>query len=156
MLNRLRERLQGALGRRHATPQATQSLSPESGAGAAETRTPTRIQTRILKVGSQRVAFGLNWQHCGDTTFFPSHSFERYYQAVRRFLRFGRVGPVRVSLVTTDGQAGVLANLQRKADAAEIMFGKLVSLMRDGLDIRQKDNFNTKLELPKWLSSTHK
>ena len=116
----------------------------------------TAGQIRVLVTKPEIAGFGLNWQHCGDTTFFPSHSFERYYQAVRRFLRFGRVGPVRVSLVTTDGQAGVLANLQRKADAAEIMFGKLVSLMRDGLDIRQKDNFNTKLELPKWLSSTRK
>lgn len=62
MLNRLLERLQGARGRWRASPQAPRAPSPESGTGAAETRT----QTRILKVGAHRVAFGLNWQpHAG-------------------------------------------------------------------------------------------
>jgi hypothetical protein len=34
--------------------------------------------------------FGLNWQHCSDLSFFPSHSFEMVYQLIRRFWRFGQ------------------------------------------------------------------
>jgi hypothetical protein len=109
--------------------------------------------TKLVTKG-EIAGFGLNWQHCGDMTFFPSHSFERYYQCVRRCLRFGRVGAVRVGLVTTDGQAGVLANLQRKADAAEAMFGRLVELMRDGLDVRRMERFTNSIEVPSWVSST--
>lgn len=110
-------------------------------------------QIRVLVTKPEIAGYGLNWQHCGDMTFFPSHSFERYYQCVRRCLRFGRVGPVRVSLVTTDGQAGVLANLQRKAEAAEAMFARLVRLMGDGLDIRAANNLTNKIEVPSWVSS---
>jgi hypothetical protein len=35
-------------------------------------------------------AFGLNWQHCNHMTFFPTHSYEQHYQAVRRCWRFGQ------------------------------------------------------------------
>lgn len=110
-------------------------------------------QVRVLVTKPEIAGYGLNWQHCGDMTFFPSHSFERYYQAVRRCWRFGRVGKVRVGLVTTDGQAGVMANLQRKADAAEAMFARLVALMRDGLDVRRSDVFPNRAEVPSWMSS---
>lgn len=110
-------------------------------------------QIRVLVTKPEIAGYGLNWQHCGDMTFFPSHSFERYYQCVRRCLRFGRTGAVRVGLVTTDGQAGVLANLQRKAEAAEAMFARLVRLMGDGLDIRAANNLTNKIEVPSWVSS---
>jgi hypothetical protein len=35
-------------------------------------------------------AWGLNWQHAHRMTYFPSHSYEQYYQAVRRMWRFGQ------------------------------------------------------------------
>jgi hypothetical protein len=43
--------------------------------------------------GDQAVVagFGMNWQHCADTGFVGlNDSFEQYYQAVRRFWRFGQ------------------------------------------------------------------
>ena len=33
---------------------------------------------------------GLNWQHCNHSVFFPTYSYEQYYQAIRRFWRFGQ------------------------------------------------------------------
>jgi hypothetical protein len=72
-------------------------------------------------------AWGLNWQHCNRMTFFPSHSYEQYYQAVRRCWRFGQTKPVTVDIITTEGGANALANLQRKADQADRMFEALVS-----------------------------
>ena len=42
-------------------------------------------------VTKQKIAgWGMNWQHCSHMTTFPSHSFEQYYQGVRRCWRFGQ------------------------------------------------------------------
>lgn len=96
--------------------------------------------------------FGLNWQHCSNMTFFPSHSFEQYYQSVRRCWRFGQKNPVRVHIVTTPGESGVLQNLQRKAAAADKMFSRLVMEMNHSLGIRQSNEAVTKTELPIWIN----
>ena len=96
--------------------------------------------------------FGLNWQHCNHMTFFPSHSFEQYYQAVRRCWRFGQKNPVTVDVVTTAGEIGVLKNLQRKADQADKMFSQLIQLMNKELKKKKNLNeFTKNMEVPKWL-----
>lgn len=96
-------------------------------------------------------AFGLNWQHCNHTTFFPSHSFEQYYQGVRRFYRFGQTKPVYVDIVTTEGEECVSQNIKRKAKDAEIMFSMLVEQMNNELKVKKAKEYNNKMELPKWL-----
>ena len=53
-------------------------------------------KTRGLITKSKIAGFGLNWQHCAHVTMFPSHSFEQYYQSVRRCWRFGQTKPVTV------------------------------------------------------------
>jgi hypothetical protein len=95
--------------------------------------------------------FGLNWQFCNHCTFFPSHSFEQWYQAIRRFWRFGQKRQVTVDVVTSEGERGVLANLQRKADAAEKMFAQLVSLMNNELSVNHNQKPTTKEIKPSWL-----
>lgn len=96
-------------------------------------------------------AWGLNFQNCAHETYFPSHSFEQYYQAIRRCWRFGQTRDVTVDLVVTDGDAGVLANLQRKAAQADTMFASMVRSMHDALGIDTTRNFTTKQEVPSWL-----
>ncbi len=96
-------------------------------------------------------AWGLNWQHCNHMTFFPSHSFEQYYQGVRRCWRFGQEKPVYVDLITTEGESGVMKNLQRKAVAAQKMFERLVKYMSDAIKIEKSTNYNDKVEVPSWL-----
>lgn len=96
-------------------------------------------------------AFGLNWQHCAHQTTFPSHSFEQYYQAVRRSWRFGQTRPVTVDIVTTEGETGVLLNLQRKAAAADVMFANLVGNMRDAVRIERSAGKTKAMEQPSWL-----
>ena len=44
----------------------------------------TKGEVRVLVTKPKIGAWGLNWQHCHRMTFFPSHSYEQYYQAVRR------------------------------------------------------------------------
>lgn len=95
--------------------------------------------------------FGLNWQHCHHQTFFPSHSFEQYYQSVRRSWRFGQKNAVTIDIVSSEGEADVLKNLQRKAHQSELMFTELVEYMNNELRIEQKNEYTKKEEVPSWL-----
>lgn len=114
----------------------------------------TKGQIRVLVTKPIIAGWGLNFQHCSHETFFPSHSFEQYYQGVRRCWRFGQTKPVQVDLVTSEGERGVLENLKRKADAADAMFAKLVELMNDHLSIRRGTDFTTISEVPSWLGTS--
>jgi len=103
-------------------------------------------------VTKQKIAgWGMNWQNCAHMTSFPSHSFEQYYQGVRRCWRFGQTRPVVSDIVTTEGEQSVMENLQRKAKAADQMFSSLVAQMQQSLHIERSRNFTTKEEIPAWL-----
>jgi hypothetical protein len=108
-------------------------------------------RARVLITKPKIGAWGLNFQHCNHVTFFPSHSFEQYYQAVRRCWRFGQKRPVKVDIVTTEGERGVMRNLQRKSDQADEMFSRLVAEMTNALSIERANNMTKKLEIPSWL-----
>ncbi len=112
-------------------------------------------KARVLITKPKIGAWGLNYQHCNHVTFFPSHSFEQYYQAVRRCWRFGQKRPVRVDIVTTEGERGVMRNLQRKAEQADAMFSRLVAEMNNALAIERTNNRTKKVEVPAWLSPTN-
>ena len=71
-------------------------------------------------------AWGLNFQNCARVVLFPTHSFEQYYQGVRRCWRFGQRRSVKVDVVGTYGLSGVMANLSRKSTQADEMFSRLV------------------------------
>ena len=108
-------------------------------------------QIRVLVTKPRIGAFGLNWQHCARMTFFPSHSYEQYYQGVRRCWRFGQRRSVTVETITTPGELGVLKNLQRKAQAADKMFSELVAHMNDALHLSRGAAFQEREEIPSWL-----
>lgn len=106
---------------------------------------------RVLVTKPKIGAWGLNFQHCAHVTFFPSHSFEQFYQAVRRCWRFGQQRPVNVDVITTEGGRDVLVNLQRKTAAADRMFERLVALMQRQLEIDRVSAFTMREEIPAWL-----
>lgn len=108
-------------------------------------------RARVLITKPKIGAWGLNFQHCNHVTFFPSHSFEQYYQAVRRCWRFGQKRTVRVDIVTTEGERGVMKNLQRKAEQADDMFSRLVAEMNHAIKIDSRTNFGKQMEIPTWL-----
>lgn len=112
-------------------------------------------RARVLITKPKIGAWGLNYQHCNHVTFFPSHSFEQYYQGVRRCWRFGQNLPVTVDIVTTEGERGVLKNLQRKAAQADKMFSNLVAEMNAAISIERDTQFTNKQEIPTWLSKTN-
>jgi len=105
---------------------------------------------RVLITKPRIGGFGLNWQHCSHMTFFPSHSFEQWYQGIRRCWRFGQKNPVTVDIITTEGEVGVLKNLQRKAEAADKMFTQLVNEMNNELKVQQLEEYKIKTEAPEW------
>jgi len=106
---------------------------------------------RVLIIKPKIGAFGLNWQHCNHMTYFPSHSYEQYYQCVRRCYRFGQKRKVNVDLVYTQGDENIISNLERKKTQAEEMMDKLVVEMKNSLDIRNIQNFDNRIEVPEWL-----
>jgi hypothetical protein len=97
-------------------------------------------------------AWGLNWQHCSDITVFPSHSYEQYYQAIRRCYRFGQKKKVKVSNIISEAEAGIMQSIRRKTAQAEKMFSSIVSHMGDAMHLVSSDYFPNKEVIPSWLS----
>lgn len=108
-------------------------------------------EARVLVTKPKIGAWGLNLQGCAHVSFFPSHSYEQYYQGVRRCWRFGQERAVVVDVVTTPGEEKVLANLQRKAANADRMFEHLVGNMNNALTVHSNGAFHGKVEVPSWL-----
>lgn len=111
----------------------------------------TSGQLRVLITKPKIGAWGLNFQHCAHMTAFPSHSFEQYYQCIRRCLRFGQLRNVEVDMVTTEGELDVIKNLQRKAVQADKMFDALMTHMNSALAIERMNAHTTQEILPSWL-----
>lgn len=108
-------------------------------------------KTRVLVTKPKIGALGLNFQHCAHVTYFPSHSYEQYYQAVRRCWRFGQQSEVRVDIVHTEGEAKVIENQNRKAIQAQRMFANLVAEMNNAIGHRADRSHNKTMEIPQWL-----
>ena len=108
-------------------------------------------KARVLVTKPKIGAWGLNFQHCAHVCYFPSHSFEQYYQAVRRCWRFGQTRPVVVDVVHTEGQSKILENLNRKAEKAAQMFENLVGEMNNAISVDGRREHSKEVRVPKWL-----
>jgi len=106
---------------------------------------------RVLVIKPKIGAYGLNWQHCAHVVYFVSHSYEQYYQAVRRCWRFGQMRPVTVDIIRTEAQERVMQNLKRKSQAADKMFSDLVRYMNDALNVNGHKEYIGKMEVAGWL-----
>ena len=95
-------------------------------------------------------AFGLNWQHCNHTTYFPTYSYEQYYQAIRRFYRFGQKKDVYVDLVLSDGQSRIIESLQVKKAKANEMFSQLSKNVNSIYEVQKKE-FSKEILTPNFL-----
>jgi hypothetical protein len=108
---------------------------------------------RISKVvtKAQIAGFGLNWQHCDYMAGFANHSYERYYQEVRRFWRFGQKKPVTADTIVSSAQIGVLKNMRSKAVACDVMFTQLVAEMNNAIGLDRTRKFDIEEQVPSWL-----
>jgi hypothetical protein len=107
-----------------------------------------KIKKLITK--PKMTCFGLNWQHCNHTVYFPTFSYEQYYQAIRRFWRFGQTRNVMVDLVYSDGQKRVLDSLIAKTAKANELFSKLNSSLHQSFEVTDKA-FNKEIKLPSFI-----
>ena len=103
-----------------------------------------RIITKAKMTG-----MGLNWQHCNHSTFFPTYSYEQYYQAIRRFWRFGQKNEVTIDLVISDGQTRVLEALQQKTEKAIQLYSNLTKAVNTNF-VETKKEFNKEIITPKF------
>lgn len=104
-----------------------------------------RIITKAKMTGQ-----GLNWQHCNHSIFFPTYSYEQYYQAIRRFWRFGQENDVTIDMVTSSGQKRVLEALQQKTEKAIQLYENLVKNVNREFNA-SKTEFNQKINKPKFV-----
>lgn len=106
---------------------------------------------RVLITKPQIGAWGLNFQNCARIVYFPSHSYEQYYQAIRRCWRFGQTRDVTVDIVLCEGERKVMENLARKAAAADVMFEHLVREMSNASGVAKRAAGTIPTEAPSWL-----
>lgn len=93
---------------------------------------------------------GLNWQHCNHTVFFPTWSYEQYYQAIRRFWRFGQKREVTCDMVISEGQERVLEALEQKTNKAIELYSNLVQAANATYTHKTKESTTT-IKLPEFL-----
>jgi len=107
-------------------------------------------EIKRLVTKARMTSMGLNWQHCNHTVFFPTWSYEQYYQAIRRFWRFGQKNEVTCDMVISDGQERVMEALQQKTQKAIELYGNLVSSANRSYTEIVKP-FDKKITLPEFV-----
>lgn len=108
-------------------------------------------QARVLVTKAKIAGLGLNLQHCAHVVTFVDHSYEKFYQCVRRCWRFGQKRPVTLDVIATEGEVNVKRNMERKEQLASLMFDSIVRHMNDAMTVKA-DQSTVRLETPAWLS----
>jgi len=99
---------------------------------------------------AKMTSMGLNWQHCNHSVFFPTWSYEQYYQAIRRFWRYGQTKPVTIDMVISDGQTRVLKALEQKTQKAIELHTNLTQNVNKRFD-NQIKQFNKEIIQPNFI-----
>lgn len=113
---------------------------------------------QVLSTKPSLTGFGLNWQHCALTVFVGrSFSYESWYQAVRRFWRFGQKRPVKVHLIVAEGEDSIGRVIDRKSADHIQMKREMAEAMKHAMGlastVRRAYDPQHKGRLPKWLSA---
>lgn len=92
----------------------------------------TKGQARAIVSKKSIAGWGLNWQHCWkQVNCGLSDSFEQYYQGTRRSWRYGQKHPVEIHNVTSEAEAAVVRNIERKEADAARMAERISEHMKD-------------------------
>ena len=106
------------------------------------------IQRLITK--PKMTSMGLNWQHCNHTVYFPTYSYEQFYQSIRRFWRFGQDRPVTCDMVISDGQERVIEALEQKTKKAIELYENLVANANRSFE-HQVKGFDHNVKKPEFI-----
>jgi hypothetical protein len=113
---------------------------------------------RVLITKPSICGFGLNWQHCARTVFVGrTFSYEAWYQAVRRFWRFGQRRNVHVHIAIAQGEESIGSVLDRKAgdhdNMKQAMRAAMLRNIGKASQVRVPYNPTHEGRLPQWLSA---
>lgn len=108
-------------------------------------------QIKYLTTKPKIAALGVNWQHCNSCTYFDDYSYEQYYQAVRRFWRFGQKRDVTVHQIGTTSLSNVANSRKRKAEAADKMFNEMMTHMVEAQKHRRVFKETETAKFPSWI-----
>jgi superfamily II DNA or RNA helicase len=90
----------------------------------------TNGSLRVLVTKAKIAGFGMNWQHCKNVLFVGvTHSYESFYQAVRRCYRFGQKNTVDCHVISADIEGAVANSLLRKEADAKKMQDEMIKHM---------------------------
>lgn len=107
-------------------------------------------EIKRLITKAKMTSMGLNWQHCNHSVFFPTWSYEQYYQAIRRFWRFGQRNDVTIDMVISDGQTRVIEALTQKTQKAIELHENLTKNVNSSF-INKVKEFDKQIIKPKFL-----
>lgn len=107
-------------------------------------------EIKRLITKAKMTSMGLNWQHCNHTVYFPTWSYEQYYQAIRRFWRFGQQNDVVCDMVISDGQTRVIEALQQKTQKAIELYENLTKNVNQKFEHKTKE-FNQHIIKPNFF-----
>lgn len=110
-------------------------------------------ESRVLVTKAKIAGLGLNMQHCAHVVTFVDHSFEKFYQCIRRCWRFGQKRPVTLDVIATEGEVNVKRNMERKEKLAAQMFDSVVRFMNEAQTVTMAQTLPT--EVPAWLQSSN-
>ena len=116
----------------------------------------TAGDVRVLVSKPSICGFGMNWQHCAHMGFVGiSHSFETWYQAIRRCWRFGQTRPVNVHLVYTEAEQPIARNLARKERDAQAMQRVMAQHLLQFFTMAERQRYapTRPIVIPAWLTS---
>jgi hypothetical protein len=86
---------------------------------------------RVLVSKPSIFGFGLNFQRCHNVAFVGlSHSYEAFYQAIRRCWRFGQQQPVNAHIIYDVAEGRVIDNIRRKEADSIQMAQSMVEIMK--------------------------
>lgn len=98
---------------------------------------------RVLVSKPTICGFGMNFQFCRNVMFVGmSDSWEQYYQAKRRVLRFGQKRQVNCHIVTASTENAVVQNILRKeSDASEMVARLTKSTIGSDMKVEESAKF---------------
>jgi superfamily II DNA or RNA helicase len=120
---------------------------------------------RVLVTKPKLAGFGMNWQSCHEVIYLGvTHSFEQYYQSVRRVWRFGQKNKVIVHIIQHVLEGEIIQNLKRKEiQAKEMNESMLEEMKKTNYSLlksvtRQSIEYDPSqiIKLPKWLIENEK
>jgi hypothetical protein len=119
-------------------------------------------QSRVLVSKPTICGYGLNLQFVSTVVFCGvTHSFEQFYQAIRRCWRFGQLNPVDVHIISSELEGNVVANLKEKQRKAEELSSEtrhyVAAFIRDSVLASGRQTIpyeaHERIEWPEWLKS---